>query len=107
MLTTKTCTVNKMTHLYVSGVLSSDPDDQSTNWHLWCRDMWGGFTAMTQSFLAHLTQWISIPDHPLLISSMSTDTRTPTLGQTEDTVSFPTCIANLYSGWESSSAEIF
>ena len=131
----KSCTVHKMTHLFVADVLSSDESKLPNNWHLWSSDMSDQFTLMINNFLSSLTDRTSIPDHAQLISNMSTNkggiglqhprcTAIPSLilsfkrcieytsqgvwiGRTEEPVKLPRNITSMYENWQSSHQKCF
>ena len=131
----KTCTVHKMTHLFVSDVLATDESELPRNWHLWSSDMSDQFTIMINEFIAALTSRHSIPDHSQLICNMSTNkgglglqhprcTAIPSLvmslrrcieyttqgvwiGRTEEPVKLPRTITALYENWQSSNHKSF
>ena len=68
----KTCTVHKMTHLYVPNIPTEGVDNLPNNWHLWSSDVSDEFIKTTNSFLAEVTGCSSTPDHAMLISNLHT-----------------------------------
>ena len=131
----RTCTAHKMTHLFAADVLNKPMDMLPNNWHLWDSDMAQSFTSMVDNIISFVTKRDSVPDHALLIASMSTSTgglgfqhprssAIPSfmlttrrciqyatdgvwIGHTSTPVTLPSYITSLYSDWESSSTHTF
>lgn len=131
----KTCTVHKMTHLFMSDVLAADESTLPEQWHLWQSDMTSEFDAMTNNFLQDLTCRHDMPDHAQLIASMASSSggiglqhprcnaipatilatkrcleyasRGVWVGATSAPVELPSNITSLYESWQSSPAATF
>ena len=131
----RTCTAHKMTHLFKADVLTKPFEDLPNNWNLWDSDMAQEFTMMVDNVLSTITKRDTVPDHSLLISSMSTKSgglgiqhprsaAIPTfvfntrrciqyasegvwLGPTESLVTLPSYITDLYDNWATSTSSTF
>ena len=131
----KTCTVHKMTHLFMSDVLAADEATLPDLWHLWNSQMTSDFDSMTNDFLKDLTSRSDMPAHAQLIASMASNsgglglqhprcTAIPAtvlavkrcleyatsgvwVGAVSPPVKLPTNITSLYENWQSSPAATF
>src|SRR5210317_1738027 len=131
----KSCTAQKMTHLFAADVLNFEFDDLPRNWHLWDSEMGEAFTKMVEDVLSTLTNRDTVPSHARLISTMSTangglgiqhpqSTAIPAfvlstrrvlqyttngvwIGHTLPPVTLPSSITCLFSEWQTSSATTF
>lgn len=129
------CTAHKLTHLFAADIINADITDLPVNWNLWDSDMATEFTAMIDKVISSITNRPFIPNHALLISSMSPkagglgiqhprSAAIPTfmlntrrclqyvtegvwIGPTDPLITLPTTITNLYTDWRSSSSHTF
>ena len=65
----KTCTVNNMTNLYASYVLTEGVNNLPKKWHPWSSNMSDEFTKTTSSFLGEVTGCSCIPYHAMIFAS--------------------------------------
>ena len=68
----KTCTIHKLTHLFLSDVFETNYDQPSDEWMGWKSDPSFQFTTMIKDMVSSLMNKTSIPHHIYLISTMGT-----------------------------------
>ena len=67
----KTCTVHKLTHLFASDVVNTEPDALPPDWNLWSSPMSNAFSTMLNDFLSQLLGLKDLPPHAHVIATVS------------------------------------